>query len=228
MVGNILIKRALAAVIYACAMLFAIYIAVTMLNRSIMISASGLVICVAGFCIPIAVATLIWVSSIQKSENRFVIMKASLIAILIFYAILLLYVLFYSSHRRFPGIRIEEYHRQNVNFIPLVTISRYIQAFFNHSMNKPIILENLVGNLFLFSPMGILLPCIFQKLRHFGKLLLVMSILLVGVETAQYLTYTGSCDIDDIILNLAGVVFFFALWSIQPFQHLLRKIYVLK
>lgn len=50
-----------------------------------------------------------------------------------------------------------DYFIQNSNAIPFKTISFYISSYMNNSMNKTIIVENLLGNLLLFIPMGIFL-----------------------------------------------------------------------
>jgi glycopeptide antibiotics resistance protein len=83
-------------------------------------------------------------------------------------------------------------------------------------------------NIVLFAPMGILLPCIFHSLSKFRKFLIVILIILISVEIGQWLTRSGSCDIDDIILNLIGAVVFYGLWNLSITQKILRRMYILK
>lgn len=65
-------------------------------------------------------------------------------------------------------------------------------------------LVNLVGNIFLFLPLGIFLPWLFPKLNHFWKVMLTAAGIVLAIEITQVLTLLGRCDIDDLILNLAG------------------------
>lgn len=85
-----------------------------------------------------------------------------------------------------------------------------------------------MGNLFVFSPMGLLLPCLFKNLRRFSKFSITMIMILIAVEAMQLLTNTGSMDIDDIILNLAGALISFAVWKLDMVQQLLKKLYIVE
>ena len=70
-----------------------------------------------------------------------------------------------------------------------------------------------VACLLLFIPFGLFLPHLFQSQRRFGRFLLTSLVLLCCVECAQVLLLLGSCDIDDVILNLLGNVTGFVLWA---------------
>jgi Glycopeptide antibiotics resistance protein len=228
---KVLLQRTIAGVLYLGGILFATYIVMIILKGNVSFNASALIICIMGVCIPIAIATFLFVSSMQEVEQRFRIINVSIFFVFIFYIILLINILFLNGYRRFVAVHtvsMADYFKWNVNYIPFTSIGKYVRAIFNHSMNRSIIVENLLGNLLLFAPLGILLPCIFQRLRNFRKILTVMLAVLVSVEVAQFLTHTGSCDIDDIILNLIGAIIFYGLWNINMIQKILRKAYVLK
>lgn len=60
------------------------------------------------------------------------------------------------------------------------------------------------GNLIVFIPMGWFIPLLFPSKRPFLRVLLVSGALSIFMEVLQYVTSTGSADIDDLILNLAG------------------------
>jgi glycopeptide antibiotics resistance protein len=225
-----LIKRISAGVFYVGGILFALYITRIILRGNSIFNISGLVICALGVCIPIAIATFLLISSVQEVNKRLRIMKVCGIIIFIFYDILLINVLFWSGVRHFRAIStisITQYVRGNTNFIPFKTIGEYIRFSIDGSINKSIIVENLLGNILLFSPMGILIPCIFQSLRKFKKFLFVMVIILGSVEIGQLIARSGSCDIDDIILNLTGAILVYGLWNLNLIQKILRRMYVL-
>ena len=66
---------------------------------------------------------------------------------------------------------------------------------------------NLAGNVVMFVPLGIFLPRLFVRLRRFWRTLLCAAVLVAAVEAVQLFTRLGSCDIDDLLLNLCGVTF---------------------
>ena len=56
----------------------------------------------------------------------------------------------------------------------------------------------------MFVPLGFLLPRVFPKLHSLPLVLLTTAGIITVVEILQLLTLVGSCDIDDLILNVAG------------------------
>ena len=64
---------------------------------------------------------------------------------------------------------------------------------------------NIFGNVVMFAPFGFFLPRLFPRLRRFWRTLLCAAVLVAAVEVVQLLTRLGSCDIDDLLLNLCGV-----------------------
>ena len=65
-------------------------------------------------------------------------------------------------------------------------------------------LKNVLGNFFLFMPIGLVLPLISDKFS-FVKCLIVGFILSLLAETLQYVFCLGVSDVDDIMTNTFGV-----------------------
>lgn len=65
---------------------------------------------------------------------------------------------------------------------------------------------NLFGNIVPFIPFGFLLPIAFVKINSFWKVVGIGFAVDICMEIFQYITKTGSFDIDDIILNMIGIV----------------------
>ncbi|MNZ90040.1 VanZ like family protein [compost metagenome] len=84
------------------------------------------------------------------------------------------------------------------NLIPFNTINHFIQM---DSLSRAQII-NLVGNVGVFVPFGILLPLIFD--RSLAKSWIIFLCGIFILETTQLLTRRGSFDIDDFILNSVG------------------------
>ncbi|GIO85106.1 hypothetical protein J25TS5_20380 [Paenibacillus faecis] len=97
------------------------------------------------------------------------------------------------------------------NLKPLCTIRQFLQV--DHFSPK-VWMINLVGNVGVFVPFGVLLPLFLKE----GRLLLKsLCLFLSGVfvlESLQLLTKRGSWDIDDFILNTLGFLLGYGLYLI--------------
>lgn len=95
------------------------------------------------------------------------------------------------------------------NLIPLATIKHFIQIA---GSNTKTWIINLIGNIGVFIPFGIVIPRVFET-----KLSKTLPIALSGIfilETTQLITRKGSFDIDDFILNTFGVIFGYFIYKI--------------
>ena len=124
------------------------------------------------------------------------------------YTALLLWLLFDRPSGWGSSLSYAEQMRSNMNLIPFHTIVSYWQVvkrmefspLFCHCVN------NLGGNIFLFIPIGYLLPRLWPGLRNFFLFLLTCVLAITLVELLQLVTLLGSLDIDDLILNLFGML----------------------
>lgn len=67
-----------------------------------------------------------------------------------------------------------------------------------------ITIRNIIGNLLLFYPWGILAPLTLKGLNSFKNLILTTLIISLFAEVVQYFFIVGVADIDDILLNVLG------------------------
>ena len=142
----------------------------------------------------------------------------------IFY-LLALVVLLFLGYRGMVSLdqSLGEYLMFSSNFIPFKTISAYIHALFDGSMNMDIPIKNLLGNAFMFLPMGIYLPYFIRKINKVSFFSYSMIILLLGIEVIQLVTRRGSFDVDDLILNMFGALIGFSIWKTNFIQKMLKK-----
>ncbi len=115
-----------------------------------------------------------------------------------------------------------QYLRQFTNFIPFKTIIEYVERYNNGFRNLSVM--NLLGNFFLFTPMGMLLPCVSSKLNRFWKVTLTVLVMVVVVEIAQGLLRVGSIDIDDVLFNVIGAMIGYGIIAIPFIKKILVKI----
>ncbi|MGP0575707.1 VanZ family protein [Paenibacillus peoriae] len=119
--------------------------------------------------------------------------------LLILYTGLLLYWMFLGFGRTLrPG------PPYSYNIVPFDTIRQYWRAM--ESFPFRVWGVNLLGNIGVFIPFGILVPIIWVSMRSIGSLLLTIVIALVILEVFQMLLGAGTMDVDDIILNVLGVL----------------------
>ena len=73
--------------------------------------------------------------------------------------------------------------------------------------------SNLAGNVVLFVPLGFLFPWMWPCWRRFWRHILLMSGIILTVELSQLLLALGTCDVDDLLLNLLGSSMGFLVWK---------------
>ena len=106
---------------------------------------------------------------------------------------------------------------ENLNLIPFETVRLYwrlLQKGVSKSLLRHAVI-NLVGNVVMFVPLGWFLPAIFRKFRGVFRTAAVATLLIVLVEAIQYITGLGSCDIDDLLLNIAGVLLGYGFYRLK-------------
>lgn len=137
------------------------------------------------------------------------------------YLLALLYILFLSRPPRIQ-YSVSEYFLMKMNLLPFKTIVHYISIYSYGYASLAI--RNIVGNFLLFLPMGAFLPCLFKKTNKFWKIIIVVTATVLLVEILQGLLRVGTPDIDDLILNLSGAIFGFAIFKIPFINKTIRKI----
>ena len=118
------------------------------------------------------------------------------------YTSFMLYLLF----NRAGGIEGMDYWTQiraNLNLEPFHTIHLFLKVLNNQTYSSTAFI-NLGGNVILFIPLGFFLPRVFPCLQKFRTSMLATVLIITAVELTQLFTLLGSCDIDDLILNVIG------------------------
>jgi len=95
------------------------------------------------------------------------------------------------------------------NLVPFAETIRFLNYW-----NAPGVKRNLLGNLLLLAPLGVLLPLLFRRFRNLWSLLGFGFLTTLTIEVAQLTMRYRVFDIDDLILNLLGVFAGFVLFSL--------------
>lgn len=90
-----------------------------------------------------------------------------------------------------------------INLIPLRSLwEQIVNIFAGQDTARGIIY--LLGNVIGFAPLGFFLPVTFSRQRKFSVYLITVMLSVATLELLQVITMSGSCDIDDLILNTLG------------------------
>jgi glycopeptide antibiotics resistance protein len=106
-----------------------------------------------------------------------------------------------------------------MNFIPVVHTAKVFFTTLSPERRfmRWHVIENIVGNVLLFMPLGMFLPFIVRKMNSVGGIALAGFALSYCIESVQLVSRIfgnyRTVDIDDIILNTAGAVIGFIIIS---------------
>lgn len=73
---------------------------------------------------------------------------------------------------------------------------------------------NIIGNIAMFIPSGIILPILYKKLDSFWKTVGAGALISLSIELIQLLFYTRTTDINDLILNTLGAALGYGIYAI--------------
>lgn len=122
--------------------------------------------------------------------------------LLVCYTLLLIFCMFFAFGRY-------TYPEFQYNIIPFETIKLFLN--FNQ-FNTSIWVINLIGNIGVFVPFGILLPIVLKQ--GIGPSYVKFIVGIFVLELIQLLSRRGSFDIDDLILNSVGFLIGYGIYKI--------------
>ena len=143
------------------------------------------------------------------------------------YAGIMLYFLFFRTRAVTDGLTYWEQIKKNCNLIPWHTVGNYWDVLVRpdyyiakweaasvYRYQAAVALINILGNIAMFVPYGAFLPAMWQNLQRFWKATLAGLISIAGVEICQLLTLRGRFDIDDVLLNMLGIMLGYGIWRL--------------
>lgn len=122
-----------------------------------------------------------------------------------------------DRNRAVAGMDYWEQIQANLNLEPMSTINRYWNILRNPDYYKELwgaysvwqyytrhAFVNLFGNVGMFIPLGFFLPLLWRGMRKWWRTWLATALTVTAVELTQLFSLRGTCDVDDLILNLLG------------------------
>jgi glycopeptide antibiotics resistance protein len=95
------------------------------------------------------------------------------------------------------------------NFVLFRTIQIYLA-----NLESPFWVGQLIGNLLLLLPVGLLGPIALPALNGWARVLVVAVVLSVAIELAQLQIPNRSADVDDMLVNVVGALIGYALFRL--------------
>ncbi len=118
---------------------------------------------------------------------------------------------------------VNEYLSQKINLVPFATVKLFINAYKDANLETYVVVENILGNFFVLMPFAIFVPNIFKRINTALKFLLCVSVSVLIIEVLQIVFLTGSADIDDFILNVAGAMLAYGMLNIPKIKRTVNK-----
>lgn len=226
-----MVKKISAIIFYIIALFFLVVYVTAEIAKHVYISEFGRLFLLCGSCIFLYFGGLL-LSRYNKNSKP---MKINLWIFFGLYLVLFITLTLFDqmwgrnglTHAHWSREIFNNYIHNFLNVIPFKTIIQFIRAF-NGSINKRIIMFNLLGNIVACMPFGFFLPLLFKKQNSIKRFIFTMIIIVLIIEILQFITLSGSCDIDDIILNVAGALMVYAILKIKYVRKFINYIFLLE
>lgn len=226
------IKKAISIIFYILATMFLTMYVFSEIAPHLMMSELARLFLLGGSCVFLYIGGLIK----SKLENNNKPMKINLWIFFALYLILLITLTLFDPAWGRNGLNlfnwseghIDIYLDSAVNLIPFKTIIGYAKDLFVSLLDTATIFLNLFGNLICLMPMALFIPMLFKKVDNTKKFLISILSITLAIELIQLITFSGSCDIDDIILNTLGAFIAYKILNIKDINNLVRNILLLE
>jgi glycopeptide antibiotics resistance protein len=156
------------------------------------------------------IARFLW--GVARPAARAPIGRVILDALFITYVVVLLEVVL--GFNRLGVLGADFVLSAHINLVPLRTIGEIAQPGVAAKA-----IGQVVGNILLFVPLGVLLPLTVARFRTFRSVLVAGLLISAGIEVMQLALLLArlmnrSADIDDVILNTIGAVLGYSIWAL--------------
>lgn len=175
---------------------------------------------------------IMYIAAKLLSNNK--LFKFNLIVWFCLYIVFLLSLTLFDTYFNRNGINlfsldkdmVKEYMNSSFNIIPFKTIKLYFNGYNGGYLSKSLFLYNMIGNLCALMPFSFFLPLLFKKQNNILIFILTIILIVIGIESMQFLTLSGSCDIDDLILNLFGALVLYLVFKIKIINNFIRRVFI--
>ncbi|WP_205068218.1 VanZ family protein [Bacillus mesophilum] len=151
----------------------------------------------------------------QENNNKYLFILFGI------YIALLVYFMFFGFDRPQRLVAVREF-RYSFEFI---RIPLWLPNHFSIDIIKLWIFS--LGNLLAFVPFGILVPMVFEKqIKSYFQFIFLFVFFILCLEILQMVTYLGSFDLTDIVINTMGATIGFCSYRVSVRMNTSRKYFV--
>lgn len=223
--------KIIAFIFYVLSLFILLFCFKVRLNNTIYLYTKTRLILLILACLFIYVAGLILVKKLNYSKK---ILKMNLIIYFIIYTITIFTLTLFDEIFGRRGLVLihwnkeilDSYIKYSFNIIPFSTIKLFITGYINGYVSFKNFAINIFGNLFILMPYGIFIPLIIKRINKYYKFLILMVVLVIIIELLQFVTLSGSCDIDDLLLNVIGASIMYLICKIKLIKKVINKIFL--
>ena len=223
--------KLLVVILYLLSLFIFLFCVKVRINPSIYIYTRVRLILLILSCMFMYVASFILVKKLNYTKK---ILKINIIIYFIVYMLLVITLTLFDEIFGRNGLVLikwnkdlfDMYIKTSFNIVPLKTIILFINGYINNYVTLRDFVINIFGNLVAFMPCGVLLPLMFKRINKYNKFLIMITIFVLIIEILQFMTLSGSCDIDDLILNVLGASIVYFVYNIKFVKGLINKIFL--
>ncbi len=217
--------NAVATVLYLICAVATVCLIIPMFDQEIYRHSEKLVTGLIVFAFGFIASKLMCIENREKAPK---IMKRTVIWLTAVYLFVLIdYTLISGSFGRnisnifwADKVTIQNYFTNKINIIPFATVKLFLKS----DLQRYVIIENILGNLFVLMPFALMMPYLFKKLNNTCRFFIFAVALSFGIELLQIVFLTGVADIDDFILNVSGAMVAYAVLKITFVNRLINKL----
>lgn len=220
------LKRTLSYLLYIIAALLLVFMMLVEISDKVNMTSYVKLLLSGIFIALLIAAAVLRIATLDSPEQKRRTIRNTLWAAFALYAVYLIWLLFFDNTFNRVGWQVDyaTYIKLKTNFTPFLTVHRYLKNISNGNQTGSAFL-NLVGNLAAFAPLGFFGPALFRLMRKPWIFIPSLLVILVGMEGLQLLLRVGSCDVDDVILNLIGALAVYLLLLIPPIKRGFKQLY---
>lgn len=155
----------------------------------------------------------------NRNKTKFSFKREVLLNVFFIYVLCLISVTFFPLRIGFNN----DFNGVSVNLVPVINTVKEVTATINdpnlNSFMINIWIKNIVGNMILLLPIGVLAPILWVRFNGLLKTSLLAFFISLCIETLQLASgYIGNIgrafDIDDILLNILGASLGFIFYNV--------------
>lgn len=227
------VYKLVAFIFYILSLFILLFCFKVRLNNTIYLYTKSRMLLLALSCLFIYIAGFILVKKLNYTNK---ILKINLILYFIIYTVTIFTLTLFDEIFGRRGLTLVHWNKEmlntyikySFNIIPFSTIKLFIIGYINNYVSLKNFAINIFGNLFILMPYGMFIPLMNKRVNKYYKFLILMIFFVVVIELLQFVTLSGSCDIDDLILNVSGASIIYFMCKIKLVKKIINKIFLLK